>query len=253
MRTRRRGALGAAPLALALLASGCALVRGAPAGGPGLRTFLLLPANVVAPVPPGLESGLAFVDTELRSYLESQGRRVEALGPREAHAEWLATAQALTAAGDETKRNFESAASALAPRLRAERAFDALVIPWVALRRAKVRGRSVSWDGVERTLRVENPEGRSLVFLRDFEAEAACPSLQVAVFSARGERLFEGVGGLDLVHSLVVEGDPPRVDAESLPRAQIFADRAALQEGIARAFDPLLSRPEAAAQTPSAR
>jgi hypothetical protein len=238
MGTPRRGAPAAALLAAALLGSGCATP---PPPGPRLQALLLLPANVVAPVPPGLEPGMPFVDTELRAYLESQARRVEALGPREARAVWLASARALRAeASDESQIGFEGAARLLAGRLRAERSFDAVVLPWVALRRARVRGRDVAWDGVERRLQVENPRQRSLSFLRDFTAEAAAPSIQVAVFSASGEKLCEGVGGLDLAHALVVEGEPPKVASQALPASRVFADRAPLREGIALAFESLL-------------
>jgi hypothetical protein len=101
----------------------------------------------------------------------------------------------------------------------------------------------VTWDGVTRTLRVRNPEGRNLQVLRDLDTQAAAPSLHVAVYSPDGQKLFEGVGGLDLLHALVIEGEPTRIDAELLPRSQIFAERSSLQEGIAVGFDPFLPRP----------
>jgi hypothetical protein len=203
---------------------------------------MLFPLNTVVPVPSGLEPGVDSVEIELRRYLESHERRVQAPAPRDAHAAWLAAAQALKAEVGDSGMSFEGAARVLARQLAGAHRFDALVLPWIALRPAKVRGRSVTWDGVTRTLRVVNPSGRSLGFLEDFQAQAAVPSIRVAVFSAQGEKIFEGAGGLDLVHALSVEGEPPRIDARPRPRSEIFSDRAPIREGIAVAFDPLLPR-----------
>lgn len=239
----RRGV--SALLAPALLAVGCAgrsAVSPGDAAGAAPRDLLLLPLDVVAPVPAGLEPGVGYVEAELLTSLESHGRRVRLLAPRDAHAAWRAAARDLKAEVGDAGMSFEGAARVLARSLARELRFDALVLPWLALRPAKVRGRSVSWDGVTRTLRVANPSGRSLGFLEDFEARAAVPSIQLAVFSPEGEPLFEGVGGLDLTHSLTVEGDPPKVDATPRPRAEIFSDRTPLREGIAIALDPFLPR-----------
>jgi hypothetical protein len=235
----------AALLAAALLAAGCAgrspaaLAR---AQGAAVQDLLLLPLDVVAPVPAGVEPGVAYVEAELQAALEAHGKRVQTLAPRDAHAAWLAAAQALKSEVGVDAMRFEGAARVLARKLARERRFDALVLAWIALRPAKVRGRSVRWDGVTRTLPVVNPSGRSLGFLEDFEAQAAVPSIQLAVFSAAGEPLFEGIGGLDLIHVLAVEGDPPKVDARPRPPAEVFSDRTPLREGIALALDPFLPR-----------
>ena len=232
-------------LALALIAPGCAgrnvLARGH-AGGEAVREVLLFPLNVVVPIPAGLEAGAPSVEVELRTYLESRGKRVQTLAPRDAHAAWLAGAQALKAEVGDAQMSFEGAARILARQLAKAHRFDALVLPWIVLRPAKVRGRVVRWDGVTRTLRVVNPSGRSLGFLDDFEAQAAAPSIQVAVFSAEGARIFEGAGGLDLIHALAIEGDPPKVDAVPRPCSEVFSDLTPIREGIAVAFDPFLPR-----------
>jgi len=228
---------------IALLAGGCAgrnILAGGHAGARGVRDVALFPANIVVALPPGLETAAPFVDEEIGKYLDSHGKRVQALTHEEALSEWLASAQALKAEVGESQMSFEGAAATLARRMHAERRFDALVLPWIAIRPAQVRGRTVTWDGVTRTLRILNPQGRSLQVLRDLEARAAAPSLQLAVFSPDGRKLFEGVGGLDLVHLLVLEGEPTRIQAEPLSRSEIFADRTSVQEGVAVAFDPFL-------------
>jgi hypothetical protein len=237
-------ARAAALLLPALLAAGCArnVVARGHGGAKAVREVALFPLNVVVPLPAGVAPGVASVEAELRAYLEAHGKRVEEVAPRDARAAWLASAQTLKAEVGEAQMSFDGAARVLARTLSRERRFDALVLPWLALRPARVRGRTVSWDGVSRTLGLVNPSGRSSMLLEDFEAEAAAPSLQLAVFSADGAKIFEGVGGLDLLHELVIDGDPPRIDARPRPRSEIFADRSPIREGVAAAFDPFLPR-----------
>jgi hypothetical protein len=245
-RTPRTRASLLAAVAVVVLGGGCAgrnTVVGGYEGARAVGDVLLLPSNIVVPVPPGLEGATPIVDEEIRSYLDSHGKRVQALTSEEAQAEWLASARALKAEVGEAKMSFEGAAATLARRMHTERRFDALVVPWISLRPARVRGVSVSWDGVTRTLRVLNPQGRGLQVLKNLDTQATAPSLELAVFSPDGRKLFEGVGGLDLLHALVIEGEPTRIDAELLPRSQIFAERSSLEEGIAVAFDPFLPRP----------
>jgi hypothetical protein len=240
-----RGAGAVAVLLPALLFAGCArnVVARGYTGAKTVHEVALFPLNVVAPLPTGMSPGTASVEAELRAYLEAQGKRVEPVGPRDARATWLASAQALKAEVGESKMSFDGAARVLARSLSRERRFDALVLPWIALRPAKVRGREVAWDGVVRTMKLVNPSGRSPTLLEDFTADAAAPSLQVVVLSADGAKIFEGIGGLDLVHELVIDGDPPRIDARPLARPEIFSDRTPIREGVAVAFDPFLPRP----------
>lgn len=241
---RARAAVVAA-LTVTLLGAGCAgsnkVARGH-AGASAVSDVLLLPLNVVVALPPGIDDAALSVEDEIRRHLDAHGKRVQAPTREQAEAEWLASAQALRAEVGASQMSFDGAAAILARSLHAEHGFDALVLPWISLRPAKVRGRTVTWDGVTRTLRIVNPQGRSLQVLKDFQAQAAAPSLQLAVFAPDGRKLFEGVGGLDLLHALVLGGEPTQIDAEPLSRAQVFADRTSIQEGIEVAFDPFLPR-----------
>jgi hypothetical protein len=231
----------AALCALPLAAAACAKPGApAPAGAAAIGSVLVFPLNVVAPMPTGLESGAAPVSEALRTWLAAQGLAVEELSPAPARAAWIAAAQALREQHGEQQMAFEGAAGVLARTLRRERAFDALILPWLALRPARVKGRMVTWDGVTRTLRLIGGESKKTHFLlEDFSADAAAPSLQVGVFAADGAKLFDGVGGLDLVHAIVVLGEPPKIGEQLLPPAQILAAYAPVSEGIALALAPL--------------
>ncbi len=242
---RARGARLAALGALALAALACA---GRPAAAPharaaGVERVLVFPLNVVVAMPSGLERGALSVTEALRTWLLAQGLAVDEVPIAEARAKWLAAAQALREQRGEQQMGFEAAASVLARALHRERDFDALILPWIALRPAKVRGRTVTWDGVSRTLRLVGGESKRTHFLiEEFSADAAAPSLQVAVLSGEGAKLFDGVGGLDLVHALVVAGDPPKIGEQLLPGAQMLSDHATVNEGIAIALAPLAKR-----------
>ena len=242
---RARGVRLAWHVALAFAAAACATRPGAApqASAPGVERVLVFPLNVVVSMPSGLESGAASVADALRTWLLAQGLAVEEVPTPEARTAWLAAAQALRAERGEQQMGFEAAASVLARGLRRERDFDALILPWLALRPAKVRNRTVTWDGVSRTLRLIGGESKKTHFLlEEFSADAAAPSLQVAVFSADGAKLFDGVGGLDLVHALVVEGDPPKIGERLIPASQMLSDHAPVNEGIALALAPLAKR-----------
>ncbi|HZO09132.1 MAG TPA: hypothetical protein VFC77_07130 [Myxococcota bacterium] len=238
----RIAALCALSLAVAACAKPGASAPAAPAA-PAIRSVLVFPLNIVAPMPTGLESGAASVSEALRNWLGAQGLAVAELPNAPARAAWVAAAQALREERGEQQMSFEGAASVLARTLRRERDFDALLLPWIALRPAKVKGRKVSWDGVSRTLRLVGGESKKTHFLlEDFSADAAAPSLKVAVFAGDGAELFEGVGGLDVIHAIVVSGEPPKIGEQALPAAQIFSDHATLNEGIALALAPLAKR-----------
>lgn len=214
---------------------------------PAIRTVLVFPLNVVVPMPTGLESGAASVSEALETWLSAQGLVVENLPLAQARGVWLAAAQQLRGQVGEEQMGFDGAAQACARTLRGDRSFDALLLPWLALRHAKVKGRTVSWDGVTRTMRViGDTSTRTHFLLEDFAADAAAPSLQVAVFSSDGTKLFDGVGGLDVVHAMVIAGDPPKIGEQILPASQMLADHSLVNEGIALALAPLRAQPPGA-------
>jgi hypothetical protein len=160
------------------------------------------------------------------------------MGLDEAKQEWLANALALKVAVGEERMSFPSAGSLLARRLQRTRRFDALVIPWITLRPAQVRGTSVKWDGVVRTIPLSADSDRKTGFFQFFRAQMPAPSLQVFVFAPDGRRLFEGIGGLDFADEVTVDAKARHADFH--PRPDLFADPRNLREGIALAFDPFL-------------
>jgi hypothetical protein len=243
----RRGARAVACCALAWLAAACA---GAGAfGGAAPRRVALLPLGVVAPLPPEVIAGAMPLERELARYLGERGLAVEAASLPDARAAWIRSAQTLKSEGGTAGMSFDGAARLLARELHAASGVDEVVVPWVAMRPAQMKGRMVAWDGVTREL--ERYRGRrtgmdDARYLDALEGSFAAPSLQVAVFSAQGEKLFEGTGGLDLVQDVLLVGDKQAgFRVEMPPRDEIFSDTALLREGVALALDPYPGWPPA--------
>jgi len=213
--------------------------------GPHARRVLLFPLNVVGvELPKEVEAGAGAVASELLGYLEGRGFAVEALDPGAARDAWLRAGAALKAEVGAEKLSLEGAASTLARQLRETHDFEALLLPWIAMQAARLKDGVVAWDGVKRRLEVaaEGRNKRARWVLGRLELWVKAPSLHVLGFSPDGEKLFEGVGGLDLVDDAELDLSASKIQFDMTPKRQIFQDPARLREGIAIALEPFLSR-----------
>jgi hypothetical protein len=233
----------AAALGLALLL-GCA-GGGAPRertvlAGNAARNLVILPLNIAAVMPTELEASSPVVWKELEVYLRAQGKELKTLSFRNARQLWLSSIGAARAA--DARAGFDDAARVLVGKLAQLVDFDAVIVPSLYLREAPIAGRSASWDAVERPLAIEGME-RLRADLR-LEGLAPGASLLVALFDALGEKLHDGIGGLDLlVVARVVRTRASAPDAITLQfttRTELFASRENVQEGIATALAPFL-------------
>jgi hypothetical protein len=213
----------------------------APAPGSPTRV-LLFPLNVAVALPTEVEAGVGPVSSELRAYLEGCGLAVETIELGAARDAWLRAAVAHKGEVGPEKMSFEGAASTLARQLRETRTFDALLVPWIAMRAARMRGGSVSWDGVKRKLDLAGDTGNRGIrwALNRLQLYVKAPSLQVAGFSPQGDKLFEGIGGLDLVDEAELDVSAAKIHFDMTPKAEILQDRKHLREGIAIALAPYL-------------
>lgn len=239
-----------------LMASACggASTGNRVSGDAQFERALLFPLNVVVAMPGALEGGAGRVDEAVRSYLTERGRHVDTMPFSEARSAWVASVKECIAAASSGCKGFDGAASLLAKRLADGREFDALIIPYLAMRPARMQMRNVKWDGVSRTLETigEPTKSGDIDLSGSFNGQTQAPSLAVFVFSKQGRKMFQGVGGLDLAHR--VRMDPgrgitimdTRWNFELLP--DVFANPENLREGVAVAFYPLLAKEEAAAR-----
>jgi hypothetical protein len=207
-----------------------------------LHRVVVFPLNVVVTLPTDVESGVGPISEELRAHLEARGLEVEPIELAEAREAWLQSALALKAEVGPEKMTFEGAGITLARRLAATRSFDALIVPWIAMRAARMQGGTVSWDGTKRKVQLVGSEGtdRTSWALGRVRLYVAAPSLQVVVFAPDGRKLHEGTGGLDLVHDADFDRSAVGFHLEMTPRSVIFQDREQLRGGIALAFGTLL-------------
>ena len=115
------------------------------------------------------------------------------------------------------------------------------------MREAPIEGRSARWDGVERELEFElRGEGaQRLVEETPFEGVAPAASLHVVVFDAKGERVHEAIGGLELLVRVRVQAGAALGEAPSIAfvkRRELEPAPDHLRAGIGEAFAPYLPR-----------
>ncbi len=255
LRTGRRlagvSAFAAAELALA---AGCAppphpySLDPAHRGAATVGTVAQLPMNLVVGLQDGLSEPSERVAGAIAEYLRACGKRVVApgfLSSRELWIEATREAEASGATGGEDP--FDEAVRRFATHLREEVAFDAVLMPSLVYRKARILPvtHEVIWDGVKRELEVRGmPRLKGSMHLEgDFAGEMPGVSLHLLVFDAGGRRVFESYGGLDLVHLADVTDSAETFRWELVMKRHPLEDEVVLREGLRVAFEPYLLPP----------
>jgi hypothetical protein len=243
----------AAALAVALLlacASAPRSERTVLAGGRD-PTVLVLPFNLAAAMPPELEAGSPVVWKELAAYLRAHGKRLKTVSVADARRLWLESIRRVRAGTKGARAGYDDAARLLVLELAKHAEFDRVIAPSLFVRNATIARRSAAWDGVEHSVEVEWSGDGAEGLPDDVELAGLAPaaSLHAVVLDANGEKLQEGVGGLALLVRVRVSGGSAPGSPRSFAfarRADPFANRARLREGIAQALVPFLPplRPE---------
>jgi len=213
-------------------------------GAASTKTFLLLPLNVMVDLPDELQRPAPHVSELMTAHLEARGKEVSSIGLYAAREFWRAATRDVEKS-DDAERNFVAAAPPFAMQLQEQKAFDALVIPSLVYREARIveGSHSVIWDGVNREVEIVNETlvHGSFHFTAYPGGEMPAVSLHVIVLDAQGHRIFESYGGLDLVHKFDLTGAADHEGRFHLPfRSNRLGDDAFLREGIGLAFEPFL-------------
>lgn len=219
-------------------------------GPPGALRVVVAPMNLAVPLGPDLQDAVDPVSWELIRYLQAHGARVAVIWAPDASSLWNEVEAAL-ASERAPMPPVEMVAMGFARAVAAESAFDLLLIPSLVYRDARVEGRVATWDGVHRRIRftlepsaiapqpVQPADDRlEAPSARGFRGRITGLSLHGLVLSAQGKILFQGFGGLDLVHD-VREGEGAK-EAVLRLQAKPLADADHVREGIAVALDPYL-------------
>ena len=220
-------------------ASGPRGERSVLAGNPA-RNLLILPLNVAAVMPSELVAASPVVWEELEIYLRAQGKELKTVAFRDARRLWVESIQEARAV--DARAGYDEASRVLVGKLAHHAVFDAVIAPSLYLREARIAERSASWDGVERPLEFEVKE--RLPASVPLEGAAPAASLHAVVLDAQGNKLQEAVGGLELLVGVRVlrkrDATPDAFTLQFTTRTDLFANRANVQEGIARALAPFL-------------
>ena len=247
---------------VALLLAVTSLGAGCPAPGydPDWRSkadrVLVLPLNLVAAMPEEVADGARKVDEAMLDYLAERGKSVSAIGFDDAEAAWRAGESECRAAGTKGCDRFDRVAPFAARRLRADREFDVLLVPYLLLRNARTDGYTASFDGVERPVQMPRyaPYGPYRYGYGPYAygpyaygaygwggSRIRAASLKVFGFRPDGERTFAGIGGLDVVDEF--DDSEERGEYTVEVRENVLSDPAEIREGVAIALSEFVPRP----------
>lgn len=245
-------ALGALLPAVPVLA--CTAAGGEPAEGSGGGVsfsdgvyVLVAPFNLPVALPDELRGKTAPVGRALVEYLERRGASVDALPASYAHGLWQETRDELTVGT--RPPSLREVCSGLARALAERERFDYLLVPTLVPRLALVQGRRARWDGVERPIVLRDYrqdrvlQGQTNSSLRfqgsDLSGRLGAASIHLAVLAPSGELLYDGIGGLSLLHEAHGSAEPgsESLGVELVVREQPFDRPRDLHEGIRIAFE----------------
>jgi hypothetical protein len=242
--------LAAAVFATALFTSACVTppphpYRLAPGheGAATVEKVMVLPLNVVVALPAELQEPAGRVSSLIADYLRASGKEVESIGLYAARDLWVSAVRKAKASPD-VEQDFDAVAPTFVRFLHDQHRFDALVMPSLVYRSARIvqGSRSVVWDGVKRELEIVNEEHMhmSVYLASNPSGTMRGVSLHLLVFGAEGERLFESYGGMDLVDQADLGGSFEAKAFQMRVKNYRLTDEIALREGITVAFDPYL-------------
>jgi len=261
---QRRGSGFALVAAIACLSAGCRSPQPHPLefgrGAPGALRIVVAPLNLPVQLAPDLEDAVDPVSAEVIRYFQSHGAKVAVIWAPDAWALWRDSTAAMQAARHAPPKLPEVAAT-FSRALSEHADYDLLVLPSLVYRDASVMGRFAHWDGVRRRVRIRTRSGVPLgkaqaipdpidstdrsalgALVPEWRGRITGLSLHALVFSSEGRGVFQGFGGLDLVHDAVREREgspePPILRLHS----SLLENTAHVREGIALALDPCMAK-----------
>ena len=227
------------------------------------KTILVAPFNIVSSLPPELEGSTRLINTILVDHLEAHGKTVHVIGFRAGRDLWQASMKEVRDSGQ--PRKFENAARIYAQKLGDAVEFDVLIVPSVFIQNAKMRGRTVRWDGAEQRMEIEGSRGRNSSNVYRGQGgtlNVRAASIFIHVLDRAGDSIQTKRAGLEIIQHLefkverdglagsasehVSQGlvnDTPPIEDEEMVRA-----------GVAAALSPFLPEevPAPAPEAPKA-
>ena len=259
MHRRRVGVPRSLALAIAVAftccrTSGPTLVEQRPSEVPGSGPRVVVaPLNLGVELSADLEDAVPIVELAIIRNLQARGARVAVIWEPDAVSLWRLAVAAVAPTGSPAA-DLRSAVVKFTQRLGQSESFDVLLFPTLALREAKVSGRSVRWDGVQRRLDFRQSDddaslpadtpvfgGEGVVAAGEWKGRISALSLHVLAVRPGSKRTLERWGGLDLVHEAVPQRGPnsSSMKPELKLRRELLAEPDYVDEGVALALDPV--------------
>jgi hypothetical protein len=258
-----RGAAFAVLAAIAFGSTGChpAKPRLHPleSGSASALRIVVAPMNLAVPLWPDLEDAVEPVNDELIRYLQESGFRVAVIWVPDATALWRDSAAAVQQEREEPPE-FAEIAGVFSRLLAREAEFDLLVLPSLVFREAEVQGRFAQWDGVRRRIRFRAssaaPVGRAQPFPDPFNStDRSAPgplnpewrgritglSVHALLITPQGSAVYQGLGGLDLVHDAIRSSGGSGVESSLRLQHRLLEDSEHVREGISLALRSYLA------------
>ena len=237
------------PILLCALLAGlaCASPRTPAAGSAfalGTGRVVVAPLNLGMRTPAELRDLDGPVWDELVDYFRVRDRQVSVVSRDDADRIWTEALEELKRSG--APPGLRSASAHFA-RLLGERAeYDLLLMPSLVLRRAPVRGRYASWDGVRRKLSAPEPRNGHITEIGPpgmhpqvwgLTGTVSGISLYVGAFGPDGGSVYEGLAGLDLLQEATHDRQAFRQTWAVALRRDPLGDADHLRQGVALALE----------------
>lgn len=213
-----------------------------PAPSPLLRRVVVAPLNVAVRAPEVLEGKEDPVWEALLGCLQQRDLQLAALERESAESLWREASTGLDLS--DRREALYTAYSRFAIELARHRDFDAVIVPSLVLRPARLLGWQAFWDGVQRdvpnaavmNVGLEHAAPPGELRVAGLSGTIAGVSLHVAVLRPDGSLLHDGFGGL----AVLQEAHPGRGPDERpgfAPRAEPFSDADSVDEGVRLALE----------------
>ena len=217
--------------------------------GQEAKTIIIAPLNVVSSLPPELEGSTKMISAALVGHLEAHGKTVRVIGFRAGRDLWKSSMKEVRDSGE--KRNFDNAARVYARRIGEQLDFDVLIVPSIFIQNAKMRARTVRWDGAEQKMVIEggiNSNRANLYQGNMGTLSVRAASLFVHVLDRDGNSIQTKRSGLELIQHLEwrVEqkggySGKETVSQELVNDTPAIQDKERVRAGVAAALSPFLS------------
>ena len=203
----------------------------------GSVRVVVAPLNLAVRLARDLEEAVEPVEAEIIRYFQSHGARVAVIWPSDARWLWQDSVAAIQGR-ESLAPALETAARVFVRELTEHADFDLLVMPSLVYRQARVTGRHASWDGVRRrvTLHTRTVTGENLHTM-DWRGRITGLSLHTLVFTPEGRRVFQGWGGIDLVHDAVLTQEGSHERSFLRLQRQLIENHEHVREGVALALE----------------